>query len=60
MKILAIVLAVVFFVVAACYWLSVGWTFHPKRAVLFAGLGVLALIWMRFQSASGTRVSRSS
>jgi hypothetical protein len=49
MKALAIALAVIFFAVAACYWFGVGWTFHPKRALAFALLGVLSLAWMRFQ-----------
>jgi hypothetical protein len=55
MKILAIVLAVAFFAVAVCYWVGIFGTVHVKHGILFAGLGVLALIWLRFQSASPTR-----
>lgn len=56
MKILAIVLAVAFFVVAVLYWVGIFGGVHVKHGILFAALGVLALIWLRFQSASPTRV----
>lgn len=56
MKILAVVLALAFFAVAACYWIGVFGPVHVKHGILFAGLGVLALIWLRFQSASASRV----
>jgi hypothetical protein len=55
MKILAIVLAVAFFAVAVLYWIGIFGGPHVKHGILFAGLGVLALIWLRFQSASPTR-----
>jgi hypothetical protein len=55
MKILAVVLAVVFFAVAVLYWIGTFGGVHVKHGILFAGLGVLALIWLRFQSASPTR-----
>ncbi len=58
MKPLALVLAVVFFIIAALYLLGIlqiGAS-HPGRhvshAILFAVLGVLSLVWMRFQSSS--------
>jgi len=62
LKALALALAVIFFIVAILYLLGIlqiGAS-HPGRhishAVLFAVLGVLSLIWMRFQSAApGTR-----
>ncbi len=60
MKPLALVLAVVFFVVAALYAtgiLQIG-AGHPGRhmshAVLFMVLAVLSLVWYRFQSNSAT------
>ena len=58
MKPLAIGLAVVFFLVAVLYGtgaLQVGAHEggpHVKHAVLFAILGVLSLVWMRFQTGS--------
>jgi ABC-type transport system involved in multi-copper enzyme maturation permease subunit len=58
LKALALALAVIFFIVAILYLLGIlqiGAS-HPGRhishAVLFAVLGVLSLIWMRFQSAA--------
>ena len=62
MKAVSIVLAIAFFVIAALYWTGTlqiavrdpGMP-HHKHAVLFAGLGILCLIWFRFQSASPTR-----
>jgi hypothetical protein len=56
MKIIPIVLAVIFFAVAGLYGaglLQLGTHTpgpHIKHAVLFAGLGVLSLVWLRFQS----------
>jgi ABC-type transport system involved in multi-copper enzyme maturation permease subunit len=54
-KAFAFVLAVAFFIIALLYllgYLQFG-TSHPGRhvshAVLFAILGVLSLVWMRFQ-----------
>jgi hypothetical protein len=55
MKILAIVLALAFFVVAVLYWVGVFGGVHVKHGILFAALGVLALIWLRFQSATASR-----
>ena len=58
MKSLAVILAVAFFVIAILYWtgtLQIGAHEsgpHHKHAVLFAVLGILALIWYRFQSAA--------
>jgi hypothetical protein len=55
MKIVALVLAIAFFAVAVLYWTGIFGGVHVKHGVLFAGLGVLALIWLRFQSGSPTR-----
>lgn len=59
MKALALVLAVVFFIIAILYAAGVLQLFvshqhgrHISHAVLFAVLGVLSLIWMRFQNQS--------
>ncbi len=58
MKPLALVLAVVFFIIAILYLigvLQVGVSHpggrHVSHFVLFAVLGVLSLVWMRFQAA---------
>ena len=59
MKGLAILLAVVFFLIAVLYATGTLQVLastpgpHVKHAVLFAVLGILALIWFRFQSAAG-------
>ena len=64
MKIAAIILAIVFFVVGLGY--AMGWLqfmvssaeaggHHVKHAILFWVLALLALIWYRFQSAPQTR-----
>ena len=61
MKPLALALAVIFFIIAILYGTGVlqygahETASHPggphlKHAVLFAILGVLSLVWMRFQS----------
>lgn len=50
MRILALALALVFFVVAVLYWIGLFGGVHVKHGILFAGLGVLSLIWLRFQS----------
>jgi len=56
-KALALVLAVVFFIIAILYAagvLQIGSHHggrHISHAVLFAVLGVLCLIWMRFQTS---------
>jgi hypothetical protein len=55
MKILAVVLAVVFFFVAALYWTGNLQLFashagpHHSHGIVFAILGVLSLVWLRFQ-----------
>ncbi len=60
MKVLSIALAAVFFVVAALYAtgsLQIGTHEagpHYKHAILFVILGVLSLLWLRFQSNSAT------
>ncbi len=60
MKVLAILLAAVFFIVAALYavgFLQIGAHEpgpHVKHAVLFVILGILSLVWLRFQSNSAT------
>jgi len=63
MKALSLVLAVALFVLAALYWTgAVQFAVHEaggphhKHAVLLAGLGILCLIWFRFQTASPSRV----
>ena len=62
MKALSIVLAIAFFVLAGLYWtgaVQIGVHEasgpHHKHAVLFAALGILSLIWFRFQSSSPSR-----
>jgi hypothetical protein len=56
MKFIPIAVAVVFFLIAGLYGaglIQIGAHTpgpHIKHAVLFAGLGVLALVWARFQS----------
>jgi len=60
-KSLALLLAVVFFVIAVLYAfgiLQIGSSHHGRHlshAVLFAVLGILALIWARFQSNTTPR-----
>jgi type VI protein secretion system component VasK len=62
-KPLALILAVVFFIVAILYLvgvLQVGVAHpggrHVSHFVLFAVLGALCLVWMRFQGAPATRL----
>jgi hypothetical protein len=57
LKAVPIALAVIFFIISALYLLGIlqiGAS-HPGRhvshAILFAVLGVLSLVWMRFQAA---------
>ncbi len=58
LKPLALVLAIVFFIIAVLYAtgiLQIGAHDpgpHLKHAALFVILGVLSLVWMRFQSSS--------
>jgi hypothetical protein len=57
MKIVALVLAVAFLIVAILYWLPSGpFGHHVKHGILFAALGVLSLMWMRFQGSGASRV----
>jgi hypothetical protein len=60
MKALALLLAIACFVVAIVYWLPNGpFGHHVKHGIVFAVLGVLALIWLRFQtSGSSTALPR--
>ena len=67
MKALAIVLAVAFLILAACTFtgavhggpraLGLDGLPHAKHGVLYVILAVLALIWLRFQSAAPVGVS---
>jgi hypothetical protein len=54
MKPLALVLAVVFFVIAVLYWTGHGIPsgIHAKHGIVAVVLGLLCLVWYRFQSAS--------
>jgi hypothetical protein len=55
MKMVAVVIAVVCFVVAALYWtgtLQIGASEpgpHVKHAIVFIVIGLLSLVWFRFQ-----------
>ncbi|HZO92986.1 MAG TPA: hypothetical protein VFB22_04400 [Candidatus Baltobacteraceae bacterium] len=56
MKPLALILAVVFIIIAILYW--VGHTplgQHTKHGILFFVLFLLCLVWYRFQSAQPAR-----
>jgi len=62
MKALSLVLALAFFVLAVLYWTGTvqfavreAGGAHHKHAILLAGLGILCLIWFRFQSSSPSR-----
>jgi hypothetical protein len=58
MKQVAVILAVVFLIVAVLYWTGhMPWPpgVHTKHGILFAVLALLCLVWYRFQSASSTR-----
>ncbi len=48
MKQVALVAAVICFIVAVLYFTGLILGVHVKHGLLFLGLGVLALIWMRF------------
>ena len=51
MKGLALILAVVFIVVAGLYWTGITpLGQHTKHGILFFILGVLCLVWMRFSN----------
>ncbi len=63
MKLLALIVAIVCFVVAVLYWsgaklvpaLGMDGQHHLKHGILFLILGALALVWMRFASNDATR-----
>jgi len=61
MRAVALALAVVCFVIAAMYWtgnLQIGASHpgpHHTHAILFAVLGLLSLVWMRFAGAARAR-----
>jgi len=61
LRIVALVVAIVCFVIAICYALGViGWfadpthKHHISHFVLFVVLGALALVWMRFAGEHAT------
>jgi hypothetical protein len=63
MKIVALVAALVCFVLAALYATGnlqggAEHVHHYKHAVVFAVLGVVALVWMRFQSGASAPTAR--
>jgi len=63
MKTLALIVAVVCFLLAILYWagvkllpaLGMDGQHHLKHGILFLILGVLALVWMRFASSDVAR-----
>jgi len=61
---LAAAAALVFFVVGILYWigtLQIGASrpgHHHVHAIFFFVLGILALVWMRFQSGASTSKTR--
>ncbi len=63
MKTLALIVAVVCFLLAILYWVGVklipalgmDGQHHLKHGILFLILGVLALVWMRFASSDAAR-----
>jgi hypothetical protein len=59
MKSLALILAVVCFILAIVYWLPNGpLGHHLKHGIVFAILGLLALAWMRF-AGTGSSAART-
>ncbi|MGH7706756.1 MAG: hypothetical protein ACREM8_08045 [Vulcanimicrobiaceae bacterium] len=55
MKNLPLIVAVVCFAIALLYWTGITpLGHHLKHGILFFGLGVLALVWRRFQSNAET------
>jgi accessory gene regulator protein AgrB len=57
MKPVALVLAVVFLIVAALYWTGHAYPagVHVKHAIICVVLALLCLVWYRFQSAAPAR-----
>ena len=57
MKQVAVILAVVFLIVAVLYWTGHFYPagVHTKHGIVAAALALLCLVWFRFQSASPTR-----
>ena len=61
MKLLAVALAVVCFVLAVLYWtgsLQIGASHpgpHHTHAIVLALVGVLAVVWLRVQSGAANR-----
>jgi len=52
MKPLSLIFAVVCFVIAIAYFAGIVVQHHVKHGVAFLVVGVLCLVWFRFQSAS--------
>jgi len=57
MKQLALVLAVVFLIIAVLYWTGHFYPAgqHTKHGIVSVILALLCLVWYRFQSAGATR-----
>jgi ABC-type transport system involved in cytochrome bd biosynthesis fused ATPase/permease subunit len=57
MKQLALILAVVFLIIAVLYWTGHFYPAgqHPKHGIVAVVLALLCLVWYRFQSASTVR-----
>ncbi|PZR58535.1 MAG: hypothetical protein DLM50_03385 [Candidatus Meridianibacter frigidus] len=63
MKTLALVLAIILFVLALLAWsgiaaflpaLGIDGTHHLKHGILYFVLGILCLVWMRFSASAPT------
>jgi hypothetical protein len=57
MKMLALVLAAVFLVIAVLYWTGhfIPAGVHLKHGIVSVVLALLCLVWFRFQTATPTR-----
>ncbi|HTW83068.1 MAG TPA: hypothetical protein VMD91_03240 [Candidatus Sulfotelmatobacter sp.] len=55
MKQIALILAVIFLVVAVLYWTGIVLPHHVKHGILAFVLALLCLVWYRFQTASAAR-----
>jgi hypothetical protein len=57
MKTLALILAAVFFIIAVLYWTGhfIPAGVHTKHGIVAVILGLLCLVWYRFQSAAPAR-----